>query len=99
MRGEPYFRQQEIELTLELRQCGNMVVAPGGGWVTNKGVVEIVRPARAAHLSEGQARRRRSRDWGRSGRRDRCFRGRIRLASSSVCWRNARSSTHRPITS
>ena len=44
IRGEHYFRQQEIELTLELRQCGNMVVAPGGGWVTNKGVVEIVRP-------------------------------------------------------
>jgi shikimate kinase len=44
VRGEPYFRQQEIELTLELRQCGNMVVAPGGGWVTNKGVVEIIRP-------------------------------------------------------
>jgi len=44
VRGEPYFRQQEIALTLELRQCGNMVVAPGGGWVTNKGVVEIIRP-------------------------------------------------------
>lgn len=42
--GEHYFRQQELELTLELRQCGNMIVAPGGGWVTNKGVVEIVRP-------------------------------------------------------
>ena len=44
MRGEPYFRQQEIAITLELRQCGNMIVAPGGGWVTNKGVVEIIRP-------------------------------------------------------
>ena len=44
IRGEHYFRQREIELTLELRQCGNMVVAPGGGWVTNKGVVEIIRP-------------------------------------------------------
>jgi|SRR5688500_15733048 len=44
IRGEPYFRQQEIELTLELRQCGNMIVAPGGGWVTNKGVIEIIRP-------------------------------------------------------
>jgi shikimate kinase len=32
MRGEPYFRQQEIAITLELRQCGNMIVAPGGGW-------------------------------------------------------------------
>ena len=44
IRGEHYFRQQEIALTRELRQCGNMVVAPGGGWVTNKGVVDIVRP-------------------------------------------------------
>ena len=35
---------REIELTLELRQYGNMIVAPGGGWVTNKGVVEIIRP-------------------------------------------------------
>ena len=51
VRGEPYFRQQEIELTLELRQCGNMVVAPGGGWVTSKGVVEIIRPpARLVYL-------------------------------------------------
>ena len=51
IRGEHYFRQQEIELTLELRQCGNMIVAPGGGWVTNKGVVEIVRPpARLVYL-------------------------------------------------
>src|SRR4029079_17861939 len=51
VRGEPYFRQQELVLTLELRQCGNMVVAPGGGWVTNKGVVEIIRPpARLIYL-------------------------------------------------
>jgi shikimate kinase len=51
VRGEPYFREQEIALTLELRQCGNMVVAPGGGWVTNKGVVEIIRPpARLIYL-------------------------------------------------
>ena len=51
VRGEPYFRQQEIALTLELRQCGNMVVAPGGGWVTNKGVVDIIRPpARLIYL-------------------------------------------------
>jgi shikimate kinase len=49
--GEHYFRQREIEITLELRQCGNMIVAPGGGWVTNKGVVEIVRPpARLIYL-------------------------------------------------
>jgi shikimate kinase len=51
IRGEHYFRERELEITLELRQCGNMVVAPGGGWVTNKGVVEIVRPpARLIYL-------------------------------------------------
>ena len=51
VRGEAYFRQQELGLTLELRQCGNMVVAPGGGWVTNKGVVDILRPpARLIYL-------------------------------------------------
>jgi shikimate kinase len=51
VRGEPYFRQHELELTLELRQCGNMIVAPGGGWITNKGVVDIVRPpARLVYL-------------------------------------------------
>jgi shikimate kinase len=51
VRGEAYFREQELGLTLELRQCGNMVVAPGGGWVTNKGVVDIIRPpARLIYL-------------------------------------------------
>jgi len=51
IRGEHYFRERELEVTLELRQCGNMVVAPGGGWVTNKGVVDILRPpARLIYL-------------------------------------------------
>jgi shikimate kinase len=42
--GEHYFREREREVTAELRTCGNMVVAPGGGWVTNEGVMELVRP-------------------------------------------------------
>jgi shikimate kinase len=51
IRGEHYFRERELEVTLELRQCGNMVVATGGGWITNKGVVEILRPpARLIYL-------------------------------------------------
>ena len=51
IRGEHYFREREVEVTLELRQCGNMVVAPGGGWITNKGVVDILRPpARLIYL-------------------------------------------------
>src|SRR5262249_56111238 len=42
--GEPYFRQKEREVTEELRLVGNMVVAPGGGWVTDPEVVALVRP-------------------------------------------------------
>jgi shikimate kinase len=43
-RGEPYFRQKERELTEELTLVGDMVVAPGGGWITNPDVVSLVRP-------------------------------------------------------
>lgn len=43
-RGEPYFRQRERELTEELTLVGNMVVSPGGGWVTNPDVLGLVRP-------------------------------------------------------
>ncbi|MEP6494107.1 MAG: shikimate kinase [bacterium] len=43
-KGEAYFRKKERELTEELTLVGNMIVAPGGGWVVAEGVVEIVRP-------------------------------------------------------
>lgn len=43
-KGEPYFRQKERELTEELTLVGNMIVAPGGGWVADADVVSIVRP-------------------------------------------------------
>ena len=43
-KGEPYFRAKERELTQELALVGNMIVAPGGGWITNAEVVAIVRP-------------------------------------------------------
>ncbi|HEY9227864.1 MAG TPA: shikimate kinase [Gemmatimonadaceae bacterium] len=43
-RGEPYFRAKEREVTEELTLVGNMIVAPGGGWVTNNDVVGLVRP-------------------------------------------------------
>jgi shikimate kinase len=43
-RGEAYFRKKERELTEELTVVGNMVIAPGGGWVTNPEVVALVRP-------------------------------------------------------
>ena len=43
-KGEPYFRTKERELTEELARTGNMVLAPGGGWITNTDVVALVRP-------------------------------------------------------
>lgn len=50
-RGEHYFRQRERELTEELRLLGNMMLSPGGGWITNPEVVALLRPpARIIHL-------------------------------------------------
>jgi shikimate kinase len=43
-RGEAAFRELEKELTTELKALGNMVVAPGGGWVGNPEVVSIIHP-------------------------------------------------------
>lgn len=43
-KGEPYFRTKERELTEELSRLGNMVLAPGGGWITNTDVVALLRP-------------------------------------------------------
>jgi len=42
--GERYFRKRERELTDELRLTGNMIVAPGGGWVMDAESVALVRP-------------------------------------------------------
>ncbi|MFL5577306.1 MAG: shikimate kinase [Gemmatimonadaceae bacterium] len=44
-RGERYFRDRERLFTKELRGAtGPLVLAPGGGWVTNHGVVALLRP-------------------------------------------------------
>lgn len=43
-RGEPAFRQLEHSLTRELSEVGNMVLAPGGGWVTHAETVALLRP-------------------------------------------------------
>jgi shikimate kinase len=43
-RGEAGFRQLEKKLTEELKDFGNMVVSPGGGWITDPTVVAIIRP-------------------------------------------------------
>ncbi|HEX3868423.1 MAG TPA: shikimate kinase [Gemmatimonadaceae bacterium] len=42
--GERYFRRKERELTEELRLVGNMIISPGGGWVTQPKNIEVVRP-------------------------------------------------------
>jgi shikimate kinase len=50
-RGEAGFRALERTLTEELKVFGNMVVAPGGGWVSDPEVVALVRPpARLVYL-------------------------------------------------
>ena len=50
-RGEQAFRALEVKLTEELRELGNMVLAPGGGWITNADAVSMLRPpARLIYL-------------------------------------------------
>jgi len=43
-RGEAGFRLLERKLTEELKEFGNMVLAPGGGWITDPEVVAMIRP-------------------------------------------------------
>jgi shikimate kinase len=43
-KGEGHFRELERVLTEELRLMGNMILAPGGGWVSNPEVVRLLRP-------------------------------------------------------
>jgi shikimate kinase len=50
-KGEGHFRELERVLTEELRLMGNMVLAPGGGWVSNPEVIRLIRPpARLVYL-------------------------------------------------
>lgn len=49
--GEPAFRALEVALTRELAAAPPMVLAPGGGWVTSPGIMDLIRPpARIVHL-------------------------------------------------
>lgn len=43
-RGEPYFRRLEAELTSEMEGEREVVLAPGGGWITHAELVERLRP-------------------------------------------------------
>jgi shikimate kinase len=59
--GEAAFRALEVALTHELAAAPPMVLAPGGGWVTNPGVMDLLRPpGRIVHLrlSPAEAMRR-----------------------------------------
>lgn len=42
--GEAAFRAAEVALTRELTSASPMILAPGGGWITNAGVVDLLRP-------------------------------------------------------
>jgi shikimate kinase len=42
--GEGGFRELEKKLTGELQELGNMVLAPGGGWVSDPETVALIRP-------------------------------------------------------
>jgi len=43
-RGEGGFRELERKLTEELKDLGNMVLAPGGGWIMDQEAVGMLRP-------------------------------------------------------
>jgi shikimate kinase len=43
-KGEGHFRELEHTLTQELAEHGNMVLAPGGGWVTRSENLALLRP-------------------------------------------------------
>ena len=43
-RGEAAFRELELLLTEELAEADPMVLAPGGGWVTQPMAVSLLRP-------------------------------------------------------
>jgi shikimate kinase len=43
-KGEGYFRELERKVTEELKDVGDMVVAPGGGWIAIPEVVALIRP-------------------------------------------------------
>ena len=43
-KGEHHFRALERSLTGELREIGNMVLSPGGGWVSDPANIAVLRP-------------------------------------------------------
>ena len=50
-KGEPYFRDKERQITSELAEIGGLVLSPGGGWISNRDALSILRPrARLIYL-------------------------------------------------
>jgi shikimate kinase len=45
LRGEEYFRGLERDLSEELSTTGGMILAPGGGWISQAASVELLRRA------------------------------------------------------
>jgi len=45
LKGEDHFRSLEFALSEELSGTGGMVLAPGGGWITQEKSVELLRGA------------------------------------------------------
>lgn len=43
-RGEPGFRALEADLTREVAAAAPAVLAPGGGWAAQRGLVDLLRP-------------------------------------------------------
>ena len=43
LKGEDHFRAQELALTKELSDTSGMVLSPGGGWITQRSSVELLR--------------------------------------------------------
>lgn len=43
-RGEEYFRSLEAALTEEVADASEVVLAPGGGWITQPELLELIRP-------------------------------------------------------
>ena len=96
-KGEGHFRQLERALTEELRLMGNMILAPGGGWVSSPEVVGMLRPpGRLIYLVLGQ--RRRFSALARNEARGRYSCAPIRSASFDGCSTRERRHTSPPTT-
>jgi shikimate kinase len=55
--GEKHFRNLEKQVTEELAKVSGFIIAPGAGWITNPGCLELLRPpAKVIYLQVEPAR-------------------------------------------